>query len=81
VTYYKSKLVLSSQELFLSKAERDYLTSNEEINHDYVCVKSRLRKKLRDFNRQELPLLVEKGLVDIAEIRKIAEYCNNNKDG
>ncbi|MDQ3885233.1 MAG: hypothetical protein M3239_07290 [Thermoproteota archaeon] len=28
-----------------------------------------------------MPLLVEKGLVDIAEIRKIAEYCNNNNDG
>jgi hypothetical protein len=81
VTYYESKLVLSSQELFLSKAERDYLPSNEEINHDYVWVKSRLHKKLREFNRQELPLLVENGLVDIAEIRKIAEYCNNNNDG
>ena len=61
--------------MFLSKAERDYLTSNEEINHDYVCVKSRLHKKLREFNRQELPLLVQKGLVDIAEICKIAENC------
>jgi hypothetical protein len=58
--------------LFLSKAERDYLLSvdRQKTNHDYVCVKSRLRKKLKVFVDQELPLLLEKGyLSDIADFR------------
>jgi hypothetical protein len=66
--------------LFLSKAERDYLLSvdRQKTNHDYVCVKSRLHKKLKAFVDQELPLLVEKGYLvnDIAEFRNIAENCN-----
>ena len=62
--------------LFLSKAERDYLLSvdRQKTNHDYVCVKSRLHKKLKVFVDQELPLLLEKGyLSDIAEFRNIAD--------
>ena len=66
--------------MFLSKAERDYLLSvdRQKTNHDYVCVKSRLHKKLKAFVDQELPLLVEKGYLvnDIAEFRIIAENCN-----
>ena len=62
--------------MFLSKAERDYLLGKEQTNHDYVCVKSRLNKKLKVFVDQELPLLLEKGyLSDIAEFRNIAENC------
>jgi hypothetical protein len=67
--------------LFLSKAERDYLLSEdrEKTNHDYVCVKSRLHKKLKVFVDQELPLLLEKGyLSDIAEFRNIADFRNTS---
>ena len=57
-------------ELFLSKAERDYLLGKDQANHDYVCIKSRLNKKLKVFVDQELPLLLENGyLSDIAEFR------------
>lgn len=65
-------------ELFLSKAERDYLLDIDQASHDYVCVKSRLNKKLKVFVDQELPLLLEKGYLinNIAEFRNIADFRN-----
>jgi hypothetical protein len=64
-------------ELFLSKAERDYLTANSEISGDYSrVIKSRLQKKLEVFVNQELPILVEKGYLDITEFRNVTENCN-----
>ena len=66
-------------ELFLSKAERDYLLGKDKASHDYVCVKSRLNKKLKVFVDQELPLLLERGyLSDIAEFRNIADFRNTS---
>jgi hypothetical protein len=68
--------------LFLSRAERDYLLSvdRQKANHDYVCVKSRLHKKLKVFVDQELPLLLENDyLSNIAEFRNVAENCNISK--
>jgi hypothetical protein len=63
--------------LFLSKAERDYLLDRDQASHDYVCVKSRLNKKLKLFVDQELPLLLKKGyLSDVAEFRNIADLRN-----
>jgi hypothetical protein len=68
--------------LFLSKAERDYLLEKDQASHDYVCVKSRLNKKMKVFVDQELPLLLSKGyLTDIAEFRNIAENCKVEDDG
>jgi hypothetical protein len=70
-------LCFLKNELFLSKAERDYLLDIDQASHDYVCVKSRLNKKLKVFVDQELPLLLEKGyLSDIAEFRNIADFRN-----
>jgi hypothetical protein len=69
--------------MFLSKGERDYLLSvdRQNSNHDYVCVKSRLNKKLKVFVDQELPLLLSKGyLTDIADFRNIAENCKTQWD-
>jgi hypothetical protein len=41
-----------------------------QAGHDYVCVKSRLNKKLKVFVDQNLPLLLERGyLSDIADFR------------
>jgi hypothetical protein len=57
------------------KAEHDYLVSRDKVNHDYYCVKSRLQKKLQQFTMEELPLLIEKGYIDIAEFGKLAENC------
>jgi hypothetical protein len=68
---------------FLSKAEKDYLliaTGGEDNNqktnnnHNYYCVKSRLQKKLRQFTKEELPLLLQHGY--LAEFCKLAENCN-----
>jgi hypothetical protein len=72
-------LCFLKNELFLSKAERDYLLDIDQANHDYVCVKSRLNKKLKVFVDQELPLLLEKGyLSDIAEFRNVADFYNTS---
>jgi hypothetical protein len=76
---------------FLSRPERDYLTADcqeisERKKHNYYCVKSRLLKKLNLFTTQELPLLIEKGYLnlplDLAECRKqqLAENCKVSSD-
>jgi hypothetical protein len=66
-----------SHELFLSKADRDYLLNVDQAGHEYVCVKSRLNKKLKVFVDQDLPLLLERGyLSDIAEFRHTADFRN-----
>jgi hypothetical protein len=55
------------------------LRDKDQASHDYVCVKSRLNKKLKVFVDQELPLLLEKGyLSDIAEFRNIADFRNSS---
>ena len=75
----KNTLCFLKNELFLSKAERDYLLDIDQASHDYVCVKSRLNKKLKVFVDQELPLLLENGyLSDIAEFRNIADFRNTS---
>ena len=65
------------KKLFLSKAERDYLTAKSEIRGGYSrVIKSRLQKKLEVFVNQELPILVEKGYLDVTEFRNVTENCN-----
>jgi hypothetical protein len=62
------------KKLFLSKAERDYLTSNRKFDNDYsYTIKSRLVKKLHQFINQELPLLIEKGY--LTEFCKLTDNC------
>lgn len=64
-------------ELFLSKAELDYLTAKQEFNDGYIrVIKSRLQKKLEVFVNQELPILVEKGYLDVTEFRNVTENRN-----
>ena len=64
--------------MFLSKAELNYLTANSEINVGYGrVIKFRLQKKIEVFVNQELPILIEKGYVDVTEFRNITE---NRKD-
>ena len=63
--------------MFLSKAERDYLTTSSEISGGYSrVIKSRLQKKLEVFVNQELPILVEKGYLDVTEFRNVTGNCN-----
>ena len=63
-------------ELFLSKAERDYLIANDnKFNHGYDrVIRSRLNKNVQQFVSQELPLLIEKGYV--TEFRNVTENSN-----
>jgi hypothetical protein len=58
------------------------LTANSEISGGYSrVIKSRLQKKIEVFVSQELPILVEKGYLDVTEFRSgsVAENCNNAK--
>jgi hypothetical protein len=64
--------------LFLSKAELDYLTANRQFSEDYrYTIKSRLQKKVQQFAREELPLLVEQGYLELTEFCKVelTENC------
>ena len=64
--------------MFFSKAELDYLTANRQFSEDYrYTIKSRLQKKAQQFAREELPLLVEQGYLDLIEFCKLnlTENC------
>jgi hypothetical protein len=66
--------------MFLSKAERDYLTSNRQFGNDYsYTIKSRLAKKLHQFANQELPLLIKSGY--LTEFCKLTDNCKVSNDG
>ena len=61
-------------ELFLSKAELDYLTAKQEFNDGYTrVIKSRLQKKLTVFVNQEVLILVEMGYLDVTEFGNVTE--------
>ena len=63
--------------MFLSKAEWNYLTANSEFSGGYSrVIKSRLQNKLEVFVNQELPVLVEKGYLDVTDFRNATENCN-----
>jgi hypothetical protein len=63
--------------LFLSKAEREFLMDNSVISGSYSrVIRSRLQKKLKVFVNQELPMLVEKGYLEVTEFRNITENSN-----
>ncbi|HKI07529.1 MAG TPA: hypothetical protein VKA09_03980 [Nitrososphaeraceae archaeon] len=77
--------------MFLSKAERDYLlsagTSLQISDGNSRVIKSRLQKKIERFASEELPILIEKGLIlssmlpanVVTEIRNrsVAKNCNS----
>jgi hypothetical protein len=51
--------------------------ANSEISGGYSrVIKSRLQKKIEVFVNQELPILIEKGYVDVTEFRNVTENCN-----
>lgn len=53
------------------------MTANSEISGDYSrVIKSRLQKKLDVFVNQELPILVEKGYLDVTEFSNVTENRN-----
>ena len=73
----KSYIVLLMRRSCLKQAERDYLTANFEISGGYSrVIKSRLQKKIQRFAMEELPILVEKGYLDVTEFRNVTENCN-----
>jgi hypothetical protein len=66
--------------MFLSKAERDYLTSNREFGDEYAyTIRSRLVKKIKQFANQELPILNENGY--LTEFCKLTDNCKVQREG
>src|SRR5215212_6221641 len=48
-----------------------------QFDDDYgYTIKSRLVKKINQFTNQELPLLIEKGYLDVTEFCKLTDNCN-----
>jgi hypothetical protein len=75
-------LSIHKKKLFLSKAERDYLMANSDVSGGYSrVIKSRLQKKIEVFVNRELPILVEKGYLDVTEFRNgsVTENCNRQE--
>jgi len=51
--------------LLLTRTELDFFTRKERIHKPQKwCIKSRLHKKVKEFADKELPVLIEKGLLD-----------------
>jgi hypothetical protein len=83
-------LLFLKWKLLLSKAERDYLSSvgsSLQISDGYSrVIKSRLQRKIERFASEELPMLIEKGLIlssmlhtnDVTEFRNrsVTKNCN-----
>jgi hypothetical protein len=80
----KSRSRLLEEEMFLSKAERDYLLSGDnslQFSGGYICViKSRLQKKIERFASEELPILIEKGLIlsSMLRVNDVTEFRNRS---
>lgn len=52
--------------LLLTRTELDFLFQGREFTKPQKrCIRSRLNKKIKEFANNELPILVEKGLLDL----------------
>ena len=57
--------------------EWNYLTANSEVSGGYSrVIKCRLQKKLEVFVNQELPVLIEKGYLDVTKFSNVTENRN-----
>jgi hypothetical protein len=49
----------------LTRTELDFLSESREFTKPQKrCIRSRLKKKVKEFTDNELPILIEKGLLD-----------------
>jgi len=69
----------NSQELsFLSKTELEWLLGKKQLSGPYNRkIKSQVKKKLENFEKFELPLLVEKGLISLPNVTKFRNGVTN----
>ena len=64
---------------FLPEVERNYLSVDKthQFSNGYSrTIKSRLQKKIERFASEELPLLIEKGCLDVTEFPNVTENSN-----
>ena len=72
----------NQQELsLLSKTELEWLLGKKKLSGSYNRkIKSQIRKKLKNFEKFELPLLVERGLISLSAVTKygngVTKYGN-----
>ena len=71
-----------SKELsFLSRTEIEWLSGNKQLSTSYNRkIKSPIRKKIKNFQKFELPLLLEKGPISLTTVTKfsndVTKYSN-----
>ena len=70
------------QELsFLSKTELEWLLGKKQLSGNYNRkIKSHIRKKLENFEKFELPLLLEKGLISLSSVTKFSNTVTKNSN-
>ena len=66
---------------FLTPLELEWLLGKRQVsNSHYRKIKSHMRKKIKNFESFELPLLVEKGLLSLSPVTKfsngVTKYSN-----
>ena len=67
--------------LFLSRTEIEWLSGNKQLSTSYNRkIKSQIKKKIMNFEKFELPLLLEKGLISLPTVTKygnvVTKYSN-----
>ena len=70
-----------SRPSLLSKTELEWLLGNIELARSYQRkIKSHIRKKLENFEKFELPLLLEKGLISLSSVTKFSNTVTKNSN-
>ena len=67
--------------MLLSQTEREWLLGNNKVSKGYERkIKSAIRKKIENFKRFELPLLIQSGLITYSDVteysRAVTKYSN-----
>jgi hypothetical protein len=70
----------NQQELsLLSKTELEWLLGNIQLHGSYHRkIKSQIRKKINNFEKFELPLIIEKGLMSFSSVTKFGNGVTKN---
>ena len=65
----------------LSKTELEWLLGKKQLSGSYNRkIKSQIRKKINNFEKFELPLLVEKGLITFSSVTKFSNGVTKNSN-
>ena len=64
--------------MLLSQTEKEWLLGNAKLSKGYERkIKADLKKKIENFQKYELPLLIKSGLLDLQNVTKFSNSVTN----